>query len=274
MKQGTIYLIINKVNGHKYVGQTTQGMNKRWKQHIDEAKRMSPYPLHKAMRKHGNHNFMIKEICDCNENELDEREIHYIKEYNTFNNVEGYNATLGGNTPTYSNETKEKLSDIMSDIERSDEWCNNISNGLKDKLDNNDKWGFHLAENRGDGKHLATRIMSVNIETGEEIEWDSISSAAIELTGDRKKSGNIIRSADNGWKAYGYLWKRLEQSKRSIPVYGINKKTWVKTQVFDSIKEAARACGKVSSEASIRLSLKNPRRNSYKGYYWFRDQQS
>ena len=94
-------------------------MNKRWKQHIDEAMRMSPYPLHRAMRKHGNHNFMIREIEECDVSKLDEREIHYIKKYNTFNNVEGYNATSGGNTPTHSNETKEKLSNIMSDISRS-----------------------------------------------------------------------------------------------------------------------------------------------------------
>lgn len=244
MSVGTIYLIINKVNGHKYVGQTTQGMNKRWAQHIQEAMRMSAYPLHRAMREHGNHNFMIKEICECNTELLDEREQHYIKEYNTFNSSEGYNAT----------STKP---DIKKDT------CDNIKN----KLDNNDKWGFHLAKNRGNGKHLATKVLSVNVETGEEIEWDSISAAAIELTGDRRKSGNIVRAMNKGYKTMGHLWKRLEQSKQCIKVYGVHKQTWLETPVYNSIREAGKIYGSVSG---VRKSLKNPRRNSYRGYYWFK----
>lgn len=255
MKQGIIYLIINKVNGHKYVGQTTQGMNKRWAQHIQEANRMSPYPLHKAMRKHGNHNFMIREICECKENELNDKEQYYIKEYNTFNSSEGYNATSGSNN----------ISPVRG------------ANSLKDKLDNNDKLhppvrdavrgGFHLAENRGDGKHMSNKVLSVNVETGEEIEWESISEAARQLTGDRKKCSNIILALNKGYKAYGHLWKRLEPSKHSIKVYGVHKQTWLETPVYNSIKEAGRIYG---SETAIARSIKNPRRNSYKGYYWYR----
>ena len=267
MKQGIIYLIINKVNGHKYVGQTTQGMNKRWAQHIQEANRMSPYPLHKAMRKHGNHNFMIREICECKENELNDKEQYYIKEYNTFNSAEGYNATSGGEGGLLSDETKQKISDKKKDMIYTDEHCNSISNSLKDKLDNNDKWGFHLAENRGDGKHMSNKVLSVNVETGEEIEWESISEAAIELTGDRRKNGNIVRAMNKGYKAYGHLWKRLEPSKQCVKVYGINKITWQRTQTFNSIKEAGRIYG---SETGIARSIKNPRKRSYKGYYWYR----
>lgn len=266
MKQGVIYLIINKVNGHKYVGQTTQGTNKKWKQHIDEAMRMSPYPLHKAMRKYGNGNFMIKEIYECKEDELDEKKEYYIKKYNTFNSAEGYNATSGGEGGLLSDETKQKISDIKLKQINSEEHNDNIGSSIKESLSNN-KWGFHLAENRGDGKHLATKILSINVETGEEREWDSISDAAIELTGDRKKNGNIVRAMNKGYKCYGHLWKRLEPSKQCIKVYGVHKITWVKTQIYDSIREAGRIYG---NESAIRKSIKNPRRNSYKGYYWFK----
>lgn len=250
-------MIINKVNGCKYIGQTTQGMNKRWKQHIDEAKKMSSKPLHHAMRKHGNHNFMIKELCECNIKELDEKEQYYIKEYNTFESSQGYNDTSGG----------DKISKKMSNTERTDE--ENISSTLKDKLNKNEKWGFHLPENRGSGKHMATKIMGVNVETGREIIWDSISEAAIELTGDSKKSSNIIQAAKNGWKAYGYLWKKMEGSKHSIPVFGVHKQTWIRTPTYKSIKEAARQFGS-DNDGEIRTSIKNPRRRSWKGYYWFK----
>ena len=259
MAVGQIYLIINKINGHKYVGQTSQGMNKRWAQHIQEAMRMSPYPLHKAMRKHGNHNFTIKELEECDTKLLNEREEYYIQKFNTFNSSEGYNATAGSEM-VYTDELHPVLHPVRED-------CDNISKGLKDKLDNNEKWGFHLPENRGNGKHLATKIMSVNVETGEERVWNSIVEAAIELTGNKNIAGNITRAMNKGYKCQGHLWKRLEQSKQCVKVYGINKITWQRTPIYNSIKEAGRIFG---SEGGVRKSLNNPRKNSYKGYYWFR----
>ncbi len=79
MAIGTIYLIINKVNGYKYIGKTTQTVNNQWKQHIDESRRMSPYPLHRAMRKYGTHQFLLREIEECDVNKLDEREQYLLK---------------------------------------------------------------------------------------------------------------------------------------------------------------------------------------------------
>ncbi len=62
MERGIIYLILNKQTGEKYVGNTTLAMNKEWVHHIERSKRMSSEPLHKAFRKHGVHNFMIKDL--------------------------------------------------------------------------------------------------------------------------------------------------------------------------------------------------------------------
>lgn len=245
MQVGTIYLIINRVNGHKYIGQTTQTTNKAWKQHIEDSKRMSPDPLHRAMRKYGAHQFLMKELEECNTNKLDERVEHFIKEYNT--NTEGYN-----NTNPIDNEDKTPV--IEEPLP------------LIDK-----KWGFHLEENRGDGKHFRAKLMSVNVETGEERIWESASAAAIELTGNRKKCGNIIRAADNGYKAYGYLWKRLEPSKRHTSVYGINKVNWLRTPTYKSISEAVRIHGGNISDSGLKKSLNNPRRYSWRGFYWFRN---
>ena len=36
---GIVYLIINKVNGKMYVGQTTQKLNNRWGRHKIDAKK-------------------------------------------------------------------------------------------------------------------------------------------------------------------------------------------------------------------------------------------
>ena len=75
---------------------------------------MSPYPLHKAMRKHGNNNFMIKELEECDTKLLNEREEYYIEKFNTFNSSKGYNATSGGEGGLLSDETKQKISDTKS----------------------------------------------------------------------------------------------------------------------------------------------------------------
>ena len=251
MQVGTIYLIINKVNGHKYVGQTTQTVNNRWKQHIDESKRMSPDSLHRAMRKYGTHQFLMKELEECNTNKLDERVEYFIKEYNTFEHTEGYNII---NHSAYTTKDKD-----------------NTPPPIKEPLIDDKKWGFHLEKNRGNGKHFSAQLMSINIETGEERIWESASAAAIELTDNRKKCGNIIRAADNGYKAYGYLWKRLEPSKRHTSVYGINKVNWLRTPTYKSISEAVRIHGGNTSDSGLRKSLNNPRKYSWKGFYWYKD---
>lgn len=97
-----IYLITNKVNGKKYVGQHCGSGDSRWKQHLSTALKLEdPKPLYAAMRKYGVNNFSYKvlEILPNHADEklLDEREIYFIKKYNTFiKNGKGYNLTFGG----------------------------------------------------------------------------------------------------------------------------------------------------------------------------------
>jgi group I intron endonuclease len=56
---GIVYLIQNKVNGKKYVGQTICRLNARWRQHRHSAKKGSTYPIHAAIRKYGPENFSV-----------------------------------------------------------------------------------------------------------------------------------------------------------------------------------------------------------------------
>jgi len=268
MSQGIIYLIINKQNGHKYVGQTTQGMNKRWKQHIQEALRMSNKPLHRAMRKYGNHNFMIKEIDQCDESLLDEKEQYWIEQYNTFESSEGYNATSGGNRPKFNDETKQKLSEIASNRERTEEEINNIKTSLTIKA-KKEPWGFLNDNNRGNGKHCGIKIQGLNIETGEIKEWDNARDAAEEVTGDRNKNSNILLSARKGYKCYGYRWKLLEQKSKKKAVKAINKVTW-EEYYFESCADAIRKVGNGKSRGTgLTKALRSNGRYTWKGFIWF-----
>jgi group I intron endonuclease len=115
-----IYLITNTVNGKKYVGQHCGTTDSRWKQHLATALKLEdPKPLYAAMRKYGTQNFKyeVLEVLgkEADEALLDEREKHFIKEYNTFiGNGQGYNLTLGGEGQIgvfCRDITKQKLSD-------------------------------------------------------------------------------------------------------------------------------------------------------------------
>lgn len=89
-----IYLVTNKINGKKYVGQTIRPLSERWKDHC-RAKDKNYF--HNAIRKYGADNF-TREVIDTAETveELDEKEIYWIAKLNTlFPN--GYNLKEGGN---------------------------------------------------------------------------------------------------------------------------------------------------------------------------------
>ena len=94
-----IYKIQNKINGKCYIGQSIN-IYKRWQEHksnsINKNHEDSYYPLYCAIRKYGIDNFDFSIIEECNQEELNNKEIYWVKYYNSFEN--GYNQTLGGNT--------------------------------------------------------------------------------------------------------------------------------------------------------------------------------
>ena len=89
-----IYQIINDINGKVYVGKTESSIERRFREHCSDAQKASEEkrPLYAAMRKYGIEHFHIELIEETNN--PNEREIHWIKEKNSYSN--GYNATLGG----------------------------------------------------------------------------------------------------------------------------------------------------------------------------------
>ena len=96
-----IYKISNTINSKVYIGKTLSTIEKRWKEHCRSYTRNTceNRPLYRAFNKHGVENFSIEQIEECSENILSEREIYWIKYYNSYE--EGYNATLGGDGKTY-----------------------------------------------------------------------------------------------------------------------------------------------------------------------------
>ena len=232
---GTIYLIINKQNGHKYIGQTTLGMNKVWQFHIECAKRMHKANLYCAMRKYGNHLFSIKQIDECNENELDDKQSYWIGRYN----------------PEY-NDSNTIVEEVKEEV---------IIKKEKKLV------GFQDPKNRGTGVPCRIQVFGINIETGEERTWESARSAAEEVAGNPNYGHNILNAADKGWKAYGYRWRRIGGKTNKRKIYGIHKKTWERSPIYNSIREVIRING--GHTTGLSKSLKNPHKYTWRGYYWF-----
>lgn len=119
---GVIYLIDNKINNKKYVGQTTRSLNDRYNEYKNRAKCCNPYIL-KAFDKYGFDNFEFTIIDTAQTiDELNYKEIRYIFEHNTTNRNLGYNIEFGGKNSIANSETIIKLSNIRKNVKQNDLW--------------------------------------------------------------------------------------------------------------------------------------------------------
>lgn len=150
---GYIYKITNLVNGKIYIGQHSKNDNSLNK--LDESYWASGIKINNAFKKYGYNNFSREILCWCESyEELNNKEIFYIKEFNSTNNDIGYNIAEGGNNggnliKGYSEEELilhyKKISDgnirawknenirntyIQSFSKRGQSWKNKISKAL------------------------------------------------------------------------------------------------------------------------------------------------
>lgn len=97
-KDSGIYLVKNKINNACYIGQAKDIYKRFNSHHIYDYKNSKNCcyntKFYKALRKYGIENFEVQVLELCSENKLDEKEIEYIKLYDSYNH--GYNSTEGG----------------------------------------------------------------------------------------------------------------------------------------------------------------------------------
>ena len=125
-----VYKITNTINGKCYIGITEKTLEERFSQHLSKYRNNSHRSLYNAMHKYGLDNFVVEVVEDniMSYSELLEKEMYYIKLYDSYNN--GYNMTTGGEiNPMDCDMTKNKHDNIM----RSKETRTKISNTMKQK---------------------------------------------------------------------------------------------------------------------------------------------
>lgn len=109
---GFIYKITNKITNEIYIGQTKKTVHYRFLEHFRQAKteaegKRKLTHFHAALNKYGQENFIVETIEECDNNLLNEKEIYWIKYYDSYNN--GYNSTTGGQNKNNSFSTKMVL---------------------------------------------------------------------------------------------------------------------------------------------------------------------
>ncbi len=141
---GEIYVIINKINNKCYVGQAkkhvgklklTWGTTGRWKSHVREAlnsenkgQKDHCVLLNQAIRKYGVDSFEVRKLEDVTNDNIDEREIFQIKQFNSLV-PNGYYLNHGGARGKDSDETREKKKQMRLNKHHSDDVKAKISKG-------------------------------------------------------------------------------------------------------------------------------------------------
>lgn len=172
----TIYCHRNKLNNKRYIGQTSQEVERRWRKEGEGYK--DSIKFWNAIQKYGWDNFehIILEK-NLTQEEANEREVYWITYFDTFNNDDkGYNMTPGGNNYMkqlwQDEEYKEKMKQIFkisrkkswSDKEFTEQRMQSLIQGLKDSW-NDPEWRVKRIENiTGDKNPNAKGV--INLETG------------------------------------------------------------------------------------------------------------
>ena len=148
---GYIYLIENRINSKKYVGQTIQkDIKDRWYSHKNLKHKTVGKILFNAYNKYGVNNFNYKIICICFDEDTNKYEEEYIKKYDTIY-PNGYNLLPGGNNKKHNEYTKKLISESLKGennpqfgIKKSQEQLKKMSERMKGK--NNSQFGKKFTE--------------------------------------------------------------------------------------------------------------------------------
>ena len=210
---GYIYKIINDINNKVYVGKTEFSIEKRFKEHCQDAfrERCEKRPLYSAIRKYGIENFHI-ELIEETDN-LEEREIYWIGFYDGY--TKGYNATLGGDGKTLYNHQailqRLKEHPYPCDIAKEFGCCTDI---VCDIAKNNSINVKHKSQETL--KEKLSKKVSAYTKAGDYIKSFSSTVEAAEWCYEQKKCATLnsgvrahIAEVANGQRksAYNYVWK-------------------------------------------------------------------
>lgn len=168
MTSGVIYKVTNMVNGKVYVGQTMMSLRRRWYYHCHKSSECTA--IHRAIQKYGADSFTIQVIDRADDRaELDSKEAFWIHFLGSMV-PNGYNLKTGGNTPTYSEASMQRMSRNHADVSGTNNprYGVHLSFETRQKIANSHR-GKHLSEEHKEKCRLNSpkRRMVKNLDTGD-----------------------------------------------------------------------------------------------------------
>jgi group I intron endonuclease len=210
MVYGYIYKIINMCNEKVYVGQTTRNIELRLQGHFQASRKLKnkSYYFYNAIRKYGEMNFRIEKICECfSLEELNNQEIYYIQQYQSYKKDYGYNIRLGGGSGgKWNEEAKQNRSNSRKGMKGHPAWNKGITYTQKPENRNGAMKGKFGKDN-----YLSKPVKMFDLNNCFLMEFAGVREAARTL----KEKGilkahhrNISRAALKQYTAaYGYKWE-------------------------------------------------------------------
>lgn len=108
MKDYSLYIHTNKINGKRYIGITKQKPEHRWG--VDGCNYKESPHLYSAIEKYGWDNFEHEiKMSGMTQRDACLLEKHYISHFNSQDRRYGYNTLEGGTAPSLPQETREKI---------------------------------------------------------------------------------------------------------------------------------------------------------------------
>lgn len=185
---GCIYIVTNKVNGKRYIGQTVRKMHQRKREHLNDAVNGSTVALHKAIRKYGEDSFLWDVVHDNVPNhDMNELEQFLIFKLKTNKRMFGYNMTIGGQTminPWSNDGHREHIRECQ----------------LK-------AWTEERKKAFSEDNHAAVKVMC--LETGEVFKNERLACDRFNIT--PGNLSNVIGSSRTRRTAGGYHFIRYER---------------------------------------------------------------
>jgi group I intron endonuclease len=276
---GIIYLITFTNNNKKYVGQTTQGLEKRWKEHLRTSKKKTKNKLrfHNAINKY--QEYIKKEIIAeaYSPEELDELEKRYILEYNTFDENFGYNMTFGGEGCKgykFTDEQKKRCREIQQ--KRKDEHPEIAENHrifMRQRAIENPEIGINHSkvmkkmydenpEKRMEMSILKKKQYEENPEMREEMSLLKRRQYEDNEELREKIKSTVLEQWKNPEKRERLMNEKRKRFERRFHVYHINGEY---LESFEYVPDCAKKLFGKEQASNISAVLKG-RRNSYKGY--------
>lgn len=252
-----IYMYINNINGHKYVGQAID-FNRRHRQHISASynKNNGQYNthFHCAIRKYGEENFDIVILKENLSSQclLNLYECYYIDKYKCLSK-ENYNIASGGsNGNVFEGKTEEEMDIIRKNMSNSwknktdeeknikknkisiakKEWWNNTTeNEIKKMIEKrtekmigekNPNYGKKLEYISNMNKELKSKKI-IQLKDGEIIKiWDSIHEIKNVLGFNRSPISNVCQF--NNLNQDKNEWYKTHKNRPSKTAYGFEWK--------------------------------------------------